>query len=746
MPQSRRSNRLGAGLTRFALSVVAVLGALCTVESTSEIDDFFAIQESAWPESTTLGTYWSGSRLTTLSQVSSSGDLFGAGAAISRDGQLAVVGSTYYLSNNNGCVHVYAAPSTPEQPWQLVTNLVPSSGSNLRLGDYVGVDGEIVVAGSPRGRLRGSDSGVAIVWRPVVAGNVFGEWSETQFAGSNTVGGDWFGEGVAVHGTTVVVGAPGYKAGGLNDAGALYVFDVSTGEPVQTQFITPSPAFAASSQFGKIVAVHGTTIVARGGNVVVVFEHDGSSWEETARLSPSDSSENVLFGYALAMDGDVLAVGARWHAEQAYRAGAAFIFHRDAGSGTWAEVASLRGQATSDEFGASVAVSGHTVMVASRSNDDTFDDMGAVYVYEPSVEGDVGSGWLQVAKVVPTDAVAGDTISAVDLVNTTMIVGASYANNNEGKAYVMEATPMEFPYASLSHGSVTSLGAGVDAGGVSMGKVVGVVGSNENLVFVVRPVNPSVPRGAWAFSHTISPPATSGAEWGKIVRVDALLPIIVVGDETSQNPNAGNAVTGSAYVYEPTTPGDLDGSWTLTSQLTPSSTVKRIGQAVAVDGDILAVGAKHHDSARGTVFIYTRAADGVAWDLADTLYDSAHHGYFGISIDISGEVLIVGASTYSNGASNVRADSPRHVGCASLVTVILTLCLCLCVVPVATAVVSVALAVSSLSCCCCGVDLMCRKAPPLCLHPLLLGNPTRLGALSRRFLTSRRRWKHALAL
>src|SRR5438093_1102672 len=78
-----------------------------------------------------------------------------------------------------------------------------------------------------------------------------------------------FGRSVAVSGTTVVVGALGESAGtpAQTLAGHAYVFDASTG------FLTPttltSPNAQTDGQFGRSVAVGGTTVVVGARREIV---------------------------------------------------------------------------------------------------------------------------------------------------------------------------------------------------------------------------------------------------------------------------------------------------------------------------------------------------------------------------------------------------------------------------------------------------------------------------------------------
>ena len=135
-----------------------------------------------------------------------------------------------------------------------------------------------------------------------------------ELVGSDTVAGDMFGLSVAVSGSTVLIGAPGYGAiphdGNATAVGRAYVF-------------TKAP----------------------------------TGWRQTAELVGADTAVADMFGWSVAVSGNTAVVGAPWHADQA---GRAYVFTK-APTG-WRQAAELVGSDTAhdDYFGLSVAISGST--------------------------------------------------------------------------------------------------------------------------------------------------------------------------------------------------------------------------------------------------------------------------------------------------------------------------------------------------------------------------------------------------
>ena len=108
---------------------------------------------------------------------------------------------------------------------------------------------------------------------------------------------------------------------------------------------------------------------------------------------------------------------------------------------------------------------------------------------------------------------------------------------------------------------------------------------------------------------------------------------------------------GTAYVYEP---NKLD-EWELVEHLTPEQAGDwdGVGEAVAIAGDIMALGAPN-DGQGGSVYIYTRRPSG-EWQQTAQLRpsDPIYTAGFGCSLALDGTRLVVGAS----GAVGVEDDT-----------------------------------------------------------------------------------------
>src|SRR2546425_572215 len=198
----------------------------------------------------------------------------------------------------------------------------------------------------------------------------------------------WFGESVAISGTTMVVGAPQESGGGYSDAGHAYIIDTTANALPIT---LTSPHAIAGGVFGFSVAISGTTVVVgapgetAGAGRAYVF--DATTGLSVFPLTSRNAVNSGLFGYSVAISGTTVVVGAPGEAVFVFpfllpRAGNAYVF--DATSGSWIRTLTSPNAATDGDFGSSVAISGTTVVVgapgeavggqAHAGNAYTFDD------------------------------------------------------------------------------------------------------------------------------------------------------------------------------------------------------------------------------------------------------------------------------------------------------------------------------------------------------------------------------------
>jgi hypothetical protein len=440
---------------------------------------------------------------------------------------------------------------------------------------------------------------------------------------SNTGADDSFGGSVAVSGDTVVVGAPDEDSSttGVNstpnnsaaDSGAAYVFTRSGGAWSQQAYLKASNT-GANDRFGGSVAVSGDTVVvgapdedssttgvngapdegAIASGAAYVFTRSGTIWSQQAYLKASNTGSDDRFGVSVSASGSTVVVGAMYEDssttgvnstpnEGAGASGAAYVFNRS--GTTWSQQAYLKASNTgaTDFFGGSVAVSGDTVVVGSRSEDsnttgvnstpnNSAADSGAAYVFTRS-----GGTWTQQAYLKASNTGASDQFGCAVSVSGDMIVVGAEAEDSSTTG--VNSTPNE--------GAGASGAAYVfNRSGTTWSQQAYLKASNTG------PVD--------YFGHSV---AVSGNT-------------VVVGayQENSSTtgvnstPDEGAGDSGAAYVFTGSST-----TWSQQAYLKASNTGMGdwFGVSIAVSGDVVVVGAKDEDSSTAGV---NSAPDNSAFD------------------------------------------------------------------------------------------------------------------------------------
>ena len=446
---------------------------------------------------------------------------------------------------------------------------------------------------------------------------------------SNTDADDFFGGSVAVSGDTVIVGAIGEASNGvgvnppsqadnsLSFSGAAYVFVRTAGVWSQQAYLKASNT-DAEDRFGRSVAVSGDTVV------VGAYLEDSNG----VGVNPPSQADNSLSF-----------------------SGAAYVFVRTAG--VWSQQAYLKASNTdrSDRFGLCVAVSGDTVVVGAyfeASNgvgvnppsqaDNSADGSGAAYIFVRTA-----GVWSQQAYLKASNMGAGDFFGgSVAVSGDTVIVGASLEDSNG-----VGVNP-----PSQADNSAEQSGAAY--------------------VFVRT-------AGVWSQQAYLKASNPDPVDWfGESVAVSGDTVVVGARLEDSNgvgvNPpsQADNSATwsGAVYVFVRTA-----GVWSQQAYLKASNTdaVDQFGLSVTISGDTVVVGAWGEESngvgvnppsqadnsadSSGAAYVFVRTAG--VWSQQAYLKASNTDAfdYFGWSVAVWGETVVVGAPRESSNGTGVNPPS-----------------------------------------------------------------------------------------
>jgi Tol biopolymer transport system component len=401
------------------------------------------------------------------------GERFGSAVAVS--GSLMVVAAPKFGFSGEGSAYLLSRNALGT--WTVFKKLSPSDrGFSTSFGFAVAMSGNTVVVGditAPHdtdgdGRLE-QNVGAAYIFERNQGGS--DNWGEVKkVIPSDARFGSFFGAAVTVSGDLMVVGTAGVGE-------HVYVFGRNQGGTNQWGEIKKLVASdgAGFASFGGSVALSGDTLVVGAPRKDVDTNNDGTdennvgaayifqkdqggtdNWGEVKKLTASDFADGDSFGNAVAISGDVVVVGALFDDHDTTKdgideldAGAAYIFERNqGGSNIWGEVKKLvasdgvgepKGPGTPrDLFGASVAISGNTIVVGAREKQrDTNTDgnleerVGAAYIFERNQGGT--NTWREVRKLLAVDGATEDTYGqAVAISGQVIVVGSPNNDNSNG--------------------------------------------------------------------------------------------------------------------------------------------------------------------------------------------------------------------------------------------------------------------------------------------------------------------------
>ncbi|KAJ8605584.1 hypothetical protein CTAYLR_000012 [Chrysophaeum taylorii] len=339
------------------------------------------------------------------------------------------------------------------------------------------------------------------------------------------------------------------------------------------------------------------------------------------------------FGWAVAVDGDVIAVGAPGYNDDA---GAVCVYE------SLEVVGVVSYTSPGDRGGEAVAVAGRTLAVGAPDALNT----GIVQVFEDLV---VSTANLTGSDTTIVDAF-GASVALTTLNGTVyLLVGAPGHRENgpgSGAAYL-------FFYSEDAWSQVAKLVAPDGGNGDRFGTAVAidggiaVVGASQD-DDLAGSVYVFAYAAAWAHVATLrASDASPGAFFGGSVAVSGY--DVVVGADRADGTVAD---AGAVYVF---TSSDDGTSWNQTQRLettgASAGAPDSLGAAVAVDDDVLVAGAIHDefdttvgaDFDVGSAIVYVNSTTSFALSTRLNASDGTTDDDFGRAVAISGKTVVVGA-------------------------------------------------------------------------------------------------------
>ena len=300
-----------------------------------------------------------------------------------------------------------------------------------------------------------------------------------------------FGSDVDIDGAGewAIIGGP-RKFTGTTGRAYLYEHD---GQKWQFRKKLTAGEAPTQNDYGHAVAIDGiramvaapgyTDVFGNHGKVYtyVRFPVDSNEWLGEGNINDPDNDPDAAFGTALAMEGNLAAVGAFAGSRSVAFSGIVHIYER--GPFGWQLVSTVEANDAKSfsKFGHALSIEDGRVFVGAYGANGADDTSGAVYVFGKS-----GSSYVQEDKFWAPDGAFGDSFGFdLEASGTSVLVGAHNVFPH-GKAYVFRMEPNFFPLpptwvheATLSAADTTNernFGLGVALDGDALAGYTALVG------------------------------------------------------------------------------------------------------------------------------------------------------------------------------------------------------------------------------------------------------------------------------
>jgi len=568
------------------------------------------------------------------------------------------------IMNGAGAVYLFNKDQGGAGNWGQMKKIVAADrAADDRFGVSVAISDTLLLVGAPyekedaNGMNTLNGAGSAYLFSKNGGGADF--WGQVKkIVAIDRATNDNFGYAVSMSGNIAVVGAPTADEGGtVTDCGAVYIFSKDQDGLNYWGLVkkVTEPQKENADKYGKSLVINGTTLLVSApqenqdpyGNNPVVYagsaffleQNSGgvNQWGIQQKIALKDYVANQHYGNAVAMEGDFAVISGmddfadangQNHTKQA---GAAWIFKNVNGQWTLVKKLVAPDRNAFDNFGFTVAINGPNIVVGAYLHDldgngaNPLQDAGAAYIFNKDAGGT--DNWGLVKKLVAYDRAYGTGFgSSVAISGSTLVAGAYGASEDATGANTLTAAGAAYVFSK-------------DLGGTNN----------------------------WGLIKKITPADRKYEDlFGEAAAMEDNYMVIGASACDDNNVNAG-----AAYLYGKDQ-GGLN-NWGLVKKLVvPLRAVNdRLGGSIGISGTNIVIGVRNDDEDAGesnskmnagSAYIFSKDVGGLNnWGIVKklTAFDRDQLDFFGRSVAISGNLVVVGANGDNENASgtNTLADA-----------------------------------------------------------------------------------------
>jgi hypothetical protein len=386
----------------------------------------------------------------------------------------------------------------------------------------------------------------------------------------------------------------------------------------------------------------------------------GAEPEQPKLTAPNGGAGWSFDGVSVAISGDTVVVGAPLADSiddtLGFREGAAYVFVTPEGG--WAPTTTFAARLTASDvagfarFGTSVAIDGDTVVVVGSC---------AAYVFVKPADGWAGN-LTETAKLTGGACFTTFGRSAVAIDGDIVVVGAESDDSFKGSAYVFMKPAggwtgnvnetAKLTASDSEPGSGSHPGDGFGQSVAISGDTV-VVGAHEDTHGSWPVLQGSAyvflkPAGGWGDTSAFAAKLTASDGLGR----DQFGFSVAISGDTLVVGAPGTGYPGSYVFVKPA--GGWAGHLIESAKLTASDLafLDFFGSSVAISGDSVLIGASGDEDAKGAAYVFLKPAEGWAGNLNEPVKLTASDGetfdFLGTSVAISGDTFVLGADEWGD--------------------------------------------------------------------------------------------------
>ncbi len=303
---------------------------------------------------------------------------------------------------------------------QQLTEIAPKTGN--RFGYSIAMNSSTLAISAYGYDGRRRDSGRVYLYQPASSG----KWAlQSSLQSPRPTTREHFGYNIALSGINMAV-ATLRGPDGSDSAGDIHLYQYSNGGWAFMQTIDIP---GASDRFGQSIVMDGDLLAIGSfaadnecrdriddAGSVTLYRLNGASWVKQTELSADNADGGDRFGFALALSGKTLAVGAICEdgltptdEYSGAQVGAVYVFTEEGGE--WGQRAYIKEPIIRNHnlFGYRIALRDNLMAIGAPLNDRNGVDSGTAYLYQKS-----GDDWKAIRTLQPADVAAFDEFG-VDL-------------------------------------------------------------------------------------------------------------------------------------------------------------------------------------------------------------------------------------------------------------------------------------------------------------------------------------------